>query len=352
MIRTERTPEGLVLKVRPDGVSRFGGALFLFVWLCLWAVGESVALGVLGAGAWALATGQPKAPAITPALGIGGFLLVWVTFWTFGGVMAIRELLRLLSSEDVLVVGPSEVVIKRRRGPFRFTRKIPRADVRGVTMAPRHRTLRLQTVAQSIDFAQVPSPEGERAALDALRAELSLANEGPAPLPAGWEETLTPEGERVLVRDTRARRKQVVVLGAVAAFAWILALALAWAATIGPALVLTGIAALFACGAYWLEAGRQEVRLGGERVVVRRRWRGKVKDLFTADRLELTLSTDSDGDVWYRLEGVSTSPVDRNQRRARTRRTLSSAMNDPFEPTALGRWLAARSGTPYTPLEP
>ena len=116
----------------------------------------------------------------------------------------------------------------------------------------------------------------------------------------------------------------------------------ACSATTTPAIVLTLVAALFACGAYWLEAGRQEFRIGGERIVVRRRWRGKVKEVFTADRLELTHSTDSDGDVLYKLEGVSPNK----------RRTISSALNDPFEPSALGRWLATHSGTPYRAFEP
>ncbi len=353
MTRIEHTPEGLTLTVRPSGVSRFGGAAFLAVWLCFWAAGETVVLGVLGAGAWSLLQGKLAAPAIP----VGVFLLVWVTFWTFGGVMALHELLRLLSSEDVLRVGPDTIVIRRRRGPFWFTQTVPRGEVRGVTMSTRHRMLRIQTTRQSIDFAQALSPADEREALHALRQEFAPPSDGPAALPAGWEETLTPEGERVLVRDTRARKKQVLVLGSVAAFAWILALVLAGTATAGrattgPAIVLSGIAALFACGAYWLDVGRQEFRLGGERIVVQRRWRGKAKELFVADRLELTLSTDSDGDVWYKLEGVSSGPVDPRLRRPKTRRTLSSALNDPFEPAALGKWLSARSGTPYSPFEP
>jgi len=58
--------------------------------------------------------------------------------------------------------------------------------------------------------------------------------------------------------------------------------------------------------------------------------------------------TDSDGDVWYKLEAVNTGAFDPHPRRFKERRTLSSAMNDSFEPAALGRWLAARTGMPYT----
>src|SRR4029078_985767 len=112
-----------------------------------------------------------------------------------------------------------------------------------------------------------------------LRSKCVAPGAAPAARPAGWEETLTPEGDRVLIRDRKTRKKQVVVLGVIAAFAWTLALALAWAAATGPAIALTLIAALFACGAYWLDVGRQEFRLGGERVVVLRPWRGKLQEM-------------------------------------------------------------------------
>ena len=49
--KIERAPEGLTITVRPTGVSRYGGSLFLAVWLTFWAVGETVVLGVLAKGA-------------------------------------------------------------------------------------------------------------------------------------------------------------------------------------------------------------------------------------------------------------------------------------------------------------
>ena len=348
MIRIERAPEGLTLTIKPEGVSRYGGALFIGVWLCFWAVGETMALGVLASGAWALLTGQPRSIEPAPALGVGGFLLVWVTFWSFGGVMAMRELLRLLSSEDVLVAGANEIRIRRRRGPFWTTQTIPRQDVRAVSISPHHRMLMIDTARRSVDFAHVVAPSDEVDAVQALRTELGLTDtrEGEAVLPAGWEETITPEGDRVLVRDIKQRKRQALAVAVVAAVFWTLALAFAWAATsgnssLGAALALTAIAAIFAAGAWWLDAGRQEWKVGGQRVVVRRRWRGRLKELFVADRLELSLHTDSDGDVWFKLEAVSEG----------RRRMLSQAMNDPFEPRALGRWLAARSGVPYVEFD-
>jgi len=358
--RIEHTPEGLVVRVRPEGVGRFGGALFLGIWLCFWAFGESIVLSILANGASVLLTGheisgRPHAVEPVSMIGVGAFLLVWVTFWTFGGVMAIAELLRLVSSEETLLIDPAGVIIRRRRGPITTSRTIPRAEVSRVRVSPRHRMLVLETRRRPFDLLHVPTPADEHQVVFAVRKELGLGTTpgGEAVLPEGWEETLTPEGDRVLVRDTRLRRKQALGLAFVAAAFWAIALALAWAAisqkpAFTPAVVLTILAALAALGAYWLEVGRQEIKLGGERADVRRRWRGKLRDLIVADRLELKVTTDSDGDVWYKLEAVNTGTFDPHPRRFKERRTLSSAMNDPFEPSALGRWLAARTGMPYT----
>jgi hypothetical protein len=356
LIEIQHTPDGLVVRSRPDGVGRIGGALFLAIWLCFWLVGETVVLGVLVSGASVLLTGHelsgaPRMIELLPALGVGGFMLVWITFWTFGGVMALLELLRLISSEEKLLVGPDALTIGHRRGPFSWTSTVKRADVRNVRVSPRTRMLVLDAGRRSYDVAQVRTPADERAAVFAVRKELGLdgAREGEPVLPEGWEETITPEGDRVIVRDPRARKKQALVLAVIAMILWAIALANAWTALSRPsalpgAIGLTVLAALAAAGAYWLEASRQEFKIGGQRVVVRRRWRGTVRELLVADRLELVRSTDSDGDIWYKLEAVNTGAP----KARKVRRTLASAMNDPFPPTALGRRLAARAGVPYT----
>jgi hypothetical protein len=82
---SERTSEGWVLRVKPEGVGRFGGALFLAVWLCGWAFGEFAVLSILGGGAYSVLTGNElggNIKAIPPgtALGVGAFLLavLWV----------------------------------------------------------------------------------------------------------------------------------------------------------------------------------------------------------------------------------------------------------------------------------
>jgi hypothetical protein len=50
---------------------------------------------------------------------MGVFLLVWLTFWTIGGLSALRELLRCFAAEDRLELGSGELLCLRRLGPFR-----------------------------------------------------------------------------------------------------------------------------------------------------------------------------------------------------------------------------------------
>lgn len=100
--------EGLEQRFRPWGVGRFGAMVFLCVWLCGWAVGETVALFLIGSGIYSLVTGTPTVgggPALLgPSLAVGCFLAGWLTLWTIGGVMAIRELLRSVWAEDRLML--------------------------------------------------------------------------------------------------------------------------------------------------------------------------------------------------------------------------------------------------------
>ncbi len=124
MLATEHTFEGWQARVRPEGRGRFFAAAFLAFWLCGWAVGEVVVLGILAGGIWTLATGDAPHPQFNSLHGaalwpIGAFLLLWLTLWTVGGVTAIWTLLRLLWGEDRVTLGGDCVRFERRAGPLR-----------------------------------------------------------------------------------------------------------------------------------------------------------------------------------------------------------------------------------------
>ena len=75
------------------GSSRCFEVPFLAFWLCGWAIGEVFALTVIAKGIGTLLTGAPMAglpQTVAGVLFMGGFMLVWVSFWTLGG-LALHE---------------------------------------------------------------------------------------------------------------------------------------------------------------------------------------------------------------------------------------------------------------------
>jgi hypothetical protein len=358
-LSSERTSEGWVLSVRPSGIGRYFAAAFLTVWLCGWAVGEVLVVWVLGAGAWALIAGHPLPgkvpPGLWPMLGVGAFLLTWVSFWTLGGIAAINEWLRLVSSEERLTVTGDRILIARRRGPWTFRSAIPRADVTRVRVSIPHRKLTLDTRRKSIEFAALPGPGETAAAVQDLARELNLdphtAESGDA-LPEGWEESISPEGDRIVTSHAAFRRRAAAYAAGLAGVAWVVALLTAWSAmqgtsSVGGAIAAVVFAAGFAGLAFWLHREQTEIVIGSGRLVWRRRSGRALSERFVAERLEFTTRTDSDGDVWFRLCGVSAGGGDARDRRRSRERTVLQTINDPLPPTALGAWLAKHAGVPF-----
>jgi hypothetical protein len=116
---------------------RFLGAGFLSLWRCAWLAGEIAAFWFLAIGLYSLVTGQPPPGSdqpirLGPALATGGFLLIWLAVWTLGGMLAIREWLRVLSGEDLLCLDDESFTRSRRHGPFTCTRRWPLADIHRV----------------------------------------------------------------------------------------------------------------------------------------------------------------------------------------------------------------------------
>jgi hypothetical protein len=216
-----------------------------------------------------------------------------------------------------------------------------------------------------IELSTLGTREEREQAMLALRSALGLGNT-PAheevKLPEGWEEIITPEGERALVTSLSTRRKQAGVMAVVVMLLAALTMAAArgamteWPLWI-PAAILFAATLGAGWGASWLARGRHEWRIGSGRIVMRRRYGATVRDVFEARRLELTTTSDSDGDRWFHLEAVGEEPAGAPPDRSpaavlqalaptRHRRRIAQAMHDPSLPRQLGAWLARVADMP------
>jgi hypothetical protein len=169
---------------------------------------------------------------------------------------------------------------------------------------------------------------------------------------------VTPEGQRVLGPAVAPRRAQARFMIALTGAAGAVTLLVAANASANPALIpgaliLVAITGLLGWGAAWLARGRIEWRIGSGRIVRQKRFGATLRETFVAARLELTTTSDSDGDRWYHLDalgrgtatdaaGSSASPPNRTR--------IASAMNDPVIPRTLGGWLARETGVPFADL--
>ena len=96
--------------------------IFLSVWMVGWLAGELFALSALVSsfGAWlSRFLGWESAPfqfdGVSGGDGmVGGFLVVWLTFWTFGGYMAGCTLLWQLGGKEIIEVSRQGMKISKK----------------------------------------------------------------------------------------------------------------------------------------------------------------------------------------------------------------------------------------------
>lgn len=361
----ERTTEGWQVRLRPQGNAQYLAVAFLLFWLCGWAVGEVFAGSFLVKGVLAMMNGAPfdggKDPLQAgPAVAMGGFLLLWLSLWTLGGLAAIAQVLQLLWAEDRLIAHAAGITILRSRGPFRGRREIPRDALRRLILVPRSDALAAETPKGRAELSRLGTRAEREEAAAALRAELGLS-EGPsepatAALPKGWEEVLTTDGARAMAVSAAIRRNQSRVVGVLALLVACVAFGVfQQAARELPLLPVAILASLGALGLTWgavhLARTRTVWRVGNGFVTLRRSTGPSWEDLFEARRLELVVSTDSDGDEWFHLEALKGSadtpePQHWSQGNPRNRRRIASAMNESTVPRQLGQWLARTAGIP------
>ena len=176
---------------------------------------------------------------------------------------------------------------------------------------------------------------------DAVAAEPEPA---PAVLPPGWEELTPSFGSPLLVRHRGLRRRQALGMALVNLVVWGAAGA-AGARRPSPGrasgwrrLPLAVLALACGWGLLWLLFGRREWRLEPRRLVLQRRFGGRLRTLGEARGLELSETIDSDGDRWYRLQATGTGgrPL-----------TIDQGAHDPASLRCLGAWLSRRTHVPF-----
>lgn len=341
---------GLEARLTPRGTARWGGVAFLSLWLCFWTLGEVLVAWILLRGGWALFTGEPPGPgreplALGPSLFAGVFMLAWLVFWTFGGLMAWHEWFRLVWSGDRLLARSDGLEVFNRIGPFTRRRWLPRDTLRGLFRIEAHGLVQAETGGGVVELTRNGTPAQQARLITALTAELRLPDPALLPplLPDEWRELRSPEGDAVLVKNPAPRRTAARVM-------WLIALPLTWAALTllreawlkpnlgAAAAILAAVAGFALWGAVRLTWARAEWRLEQNRLIRQKRFGQRRREIFTGTALRLSETTDSDGDPWFKLELRDSG--DRAQ-------SLYEIAHDPTTPRQLGRWLATRTGLPF-----
>ena len=371
-----------MVSLRSCGPMRFVGAGFLLFWLCGWLAGECFALWFLGNGLVAVMSGSPflsgKSPVqLGPAIAVGGFLLLWLGLWTVGGIAAIREFLRLVAGEDRLSAEGGGLTVVHRRGPFQSRREYPRDTLRRLYLTPGGCALAVDSSRGAIELSRLGSLEERDNAAKTLRSELGLSDSdatesNASELPKGWEEIITPEGERAVIPSRATRRIQARVAAVLAFLLGAGAAALVPRSLENPgvivAVVQLGLCAVaLTCAAAWLGRGRMEWRIGSGRITQRKRFGATVNDVFEARRLELVTDRGTEGGSdWYTLLAASDEaapspeppPLVTSSRSPsatlatwkslmKHRRKVTSVPNNPSTARQLGAYLARAAGVSF-----
>jgi hypothetical protein len=125
------------------------------------------------------------------------------------------------------------------------------------------------------------------------------------------------------------------------------------AVTAGQGSAAAGVAGGLALGAMWLAwwtwCVRAEWRITDGRIVRLRRVGRAVREQFVGDEIILAEHSDSDGDIWYKVEiAGQAAGAEAAGHNLRKRRTVHSQLHDPTEPRRIAAWLAAEAGLPVT----
>jgi hypothetical protein len=338
--------------LRPRGIARFFEAVFLAVWLVFWTIGEGVALVVLGSMLTALAGFMKesgftrlgrnvieRAPGFdTGVVFIYVFLIVWVTFWTFAGLAAGYRFLRSIAGRDRVSVAGDTLELTRRAGPFARRRRFDRAELRRIRVRSHDKALVADLRSKTVTITDLGTARHRESLAqwlhDRLGMDPGLPPVDPLVAPPGWQVRRQDGGVLRLSRPVRSRRITggvMASLTALGAYAWSVDIAQNGPKSFGAAVVLV----LMSLASAWVLFARQEWFIATRRLDYRLQFGLFVREVvFDEGQLEVTRSTDSDGDAHYKL-------VIRDDTKMRT---IMSSVFDDAELMDCARWLESATG--------
>jgi hypothetical protein len=337
-VEVRSVPGGEEIVLRPTGLLRFLFAAFLAFWLAGWAIGEVVVLVLLlGPAAAPFVEAVREVlpfrvdfvpfPSEALPLPVLAFLALWLAFWTWGGMAAAWQLLRLVAGADRYGIRPGEFTCRRCAGPFGRTRVFRTGSVEAVCYRKRKSRLLAAVAGGEILLSAGVPPEVGVWLAGRLRAAVGLEDSARAPaesgeagsrggdappVPAEWQATPRPEGGVVLdAPPGKSRRTAGCALTvAIAVTGGAVALLVAAAAKKGEVDGIVGVAAAAVVLAIvvdalclWIALARDSWVLAKGRIERERRFgpwsrRRAVRD----GTLVVTLATDDDGDDVFELE--------------------------------------------------
>jgi hypothetical protein len=272
------------------------------------------------------------------------FLLIWLTFWTIGGIAALTHLARSVAGEDTIDLTATGFELVCRAGPFRRRYGFERSAIRRLRIRPHDKAVVADTAKGTQVLTTFGGADERETVAGWLKAHLGISDPDPASAtpPATWE--VRTEGETAYLRKVRPGARMTRSL-----IAWLLtaATASAWYASIGhegsigsiPALVLTFMLAAGAAMSTW---GRREWIVRPGELTFRQSFATWIAErTFRGARLDVTHETDSDNDSHYKLIVADDEG----------RKAVHSQVHDSGEVVDLAHWLASRTGFPLTSAE-
>ena len=97
------------------------------------------------------------------AFGVVAFLLVWVTFWTLGGIAAGLVVLKQILGREVIRADGEGITVLNYIGPFCKRKRIRRDEIKALRLQKQKAYLIVETTSSTFTLASLGSAEDRKA---------------------------------------------------------------------------------------------------------------------------------------------------------------------------------------------